>query len=88
MTKRQKGKLSGGRVRQRKNEAAGCERDAGRMRKSKSEKKGESRNSGYKNRKCVEGVKTYRKKAEEVKYRNKSWAVYKEMSGGAAVWRY
>lgn len=57
------------------------------MRKSESEKKGESRNSGYKNRKYG-GIKTYRKKAEEVKYRNKSWAVYKEMSGGAAVWRY
>ena len=84
MTKRQKGKLSGGRVRRRKNEAAGCERDAGRMRKSESEKKGESRNSGYKNRKYG-GIKTYRKKAEEVKYRNKSWAVYKEMSGGEAA---
>ena len=54
------------------------------MRKSESEKKGESRNSGYKNRKYG-GIKTYRKKAEEVKYRNKSWAVYKEMSGGEAA---
>ena len=40
------------------------------MRKSESKKKGESRNSGYKNRKCVGGVKTYRKKAEEIKYKN------------------
>ena len=36
----------------------------------KTKKRGESRNSGYKNRKCVGGVKTYRKKAEEIKYKN------------------
>ena len=70
MTKRQKGKLTDRKVRRQKNEAAGCEGDDGRMRKSENEKRGESRNPGYKNRKCVGGVKSYRKKAEEIKYKN------------------
>lgn len=85
MTKRQKGKLSGGRVRQRKNEAAGCERDAGRMRKSENEKGERAGIRGIKTESAWRGIKTYRNKAEEVKYRNKSWVVYKEMSGGEAA---
>lgn len=69
MTKRQKGKLLGGRVRRKKNEETAREMP-GECGSRKTKKRGESRNSGYKNRKCVGGVKTYRKKAEEIKYKN------------------
>ena len=56
---------------------------------SRKTKKGERAGiRGIKTESAWRGIKTYRKKAEEVKYRNKSWAVYKEMAGGAAVWRY